>query len=535
MELLLQRHAPPLSRDESSQHNNILEVTERDINDCYNFTKRVGNKWGTVLQRDGYNEYAQVVFGLVQRGKFLDSHDDEDEGELLNNEEGAAEESEENESKKFMTTYAELKSLRRYEADCDGSGRPSRYLPSLVEDAKRTQDNNTNGNLSSGEKKPLSSARRAIQQIDQIVQRNGGTLSQYGYEWDAINIAAKRNEKRLYITTRGKGGGFEEEEEDEGYEIVPKTLANDDGEVNAGMGGDEGDDSDMFISTNTRAALALKRKRKLESMDVSGGVDIDSMKDVGAVEMGRSASTIGDTKLTMYDCIESMSPDERRQLIVSSIRPPYPFEDTNTSTTAAEGEDPPHTAIVCGSLKSFGTIHLWEQTRNHPPNDLEGHQLSMGQETKAMTEVCIGEQTIYGAAEAQTSFQSQKLARLQKQTTRRAIKERTGRRVMVVTDQSLETKGVGTKTKARWTESTVQTTATSGTKSTNDALSTALSTVQHYQYESEQREQWLELDLGECILELTADRDTDSATNQSKKLLAFRSLEVALKFNTSSL
>jgi hypothetical protein len=92
---------------------------------------------------------------------------------------------------------------------------------------------------------------------------------------------------------------------------------------------------------------------------------------------GRPPSSIGDEIYKWEDILNEMTLEERRQLIISSIHPPYPFEfdmkkkssghNLNDDDEVEEEEEEAHLdAIICGALKDIGKIHLFEQTRHYP-------------------------------------------------------------------------------------------------------------------------------------------------------------------------
>jgi len=111
-----------LGQDHNSP-NHVLKVSEDDVEQCYCFAERVGNKWAEVLQRQGYCEFAEIAFDIVKQGHFL-----EPSVKSSPTDDNANDESNSN---KYVSPYTALHALRRYPPDCDGSGLPSKYLPAL--------------------------------------------------------------------------------------------------------------------------------------------------------------------------------------------------------------------------------------------------------------------------------------------------------------------------------------------------------------------------------------------------------------------
>lgn len=481
------------------ENPNLLQVTREDVDVCYSFAKRVGMKWADELQRQGCLEFSDIVLQLVNRGHYLEpnstitdgsNRNDNDDEPNNHNLETADNDEANNGNKKFATAYAALHSLRRYEPDCDGSGKPYEHLRPI-----RQHDNDK-------------SARKIIQQIDEMA-RHGQTLWHHG--WDAIEEAVKRNRERIDYS----------------------KVTNQDEEVQEGMKSRgtkkrvhfEGDPEQQIDD----AGEVLKKSRFEESdAEHSSAVSRTVNKPDGMMfSRGRPPSSIGDTVYSWESILQSMSSQERRNLIMSSIHPPYPFEETDVddgseviqSTANAEEECGVN---VVGALKEVGLTHLFEQTRHlfkEATNDLEETKQSNSNEFESFL----------GASETRASFKSQQLNRMKKKAMRRAEKERFGRRAPVMGEKSAEYYGFGTAAgKVRLTEEDQGLT----TITKRDAPISNMMSVQ-IQDEPE-RQRWLDFDLGECFLE-EIDEDSNqserkgSAQDKTKKrFLAFRSLEMAI-------
>ena len=166
----------------------LMRVSEEDIQKCYGVAERVGNKWADVLKRQGYHEFANVAFDVVKRSRFL-----EPPGDASPTTQEDADNDKPKPTKKCASAFTGLNALRRYPADCDGSGLPSKYL--------HDPDHNDQ-----------SSARKLIQQIDQMAHDG---QSNWHHGWDAVEEAARRNDKRMEYS---RARSMVEQE----YDIVPK-------------------------------------------------------------------------------------------------------------------------------------------------------------------------------------------------------------------------------------------------------------------------------------------------------------------------
>jgi hypothetical protein len=104
---------------------------------------------------------------------------------------------------------------------------------------------------------------------------------------------------------------------------------------------------------------------------------------------------------------------KRRQLIVTSIHPPYPFEFDNKKKSTGhniddddEEEEEAHPdAIICGALKNIGKIHLWEQTRHYPrvsgeEGDEEGDGDDDDDDDEPPAEEAIGKRNTVGSVKS---------------------------------------------------------------------------------------------------------------------------------------
>mmetsp|Transcript_37872 Transcript_37872/g.66413 ORF Transcript_37872/g.66413 Transcript_37872/m.66413 type:complete len:195 (+) Transcript_37872:666-1250(+) len=122
-------------------------------------------------------------------------------------------------------------------------------------------------------------------------------------------------------------------------------------------------------------------------------------------ERGRPPSSVGRDILSWDEMLQSMTMDERKELIVSAIHPPYPFETEMKDDHAVTEEDVPHTAVICGALKDIGQTHLWERTRHLPEasDDKEHDGCEEGVEQNISEG---GKEVFYGASAAQLEHHS---------------------------------------------------------------------------------------------------------------------------------
>ncbi len=485
------------------ENPNLLQVTREDVDKCYSFANRVGMKWADELKRQGCLEYSDIVLQLVNnRGQYLEpsstitgSNSTDEQQNNDNNHEQTVNDNHDDEAnhgnKKFSTAYAALHSLRRYEPDCDGSGKPYEHLRPI-----RQEDNDK-------------SARKIIQQIDEMAN-NGQTLWHYG--WDAIEEAVKRNKERIDYSRANQ----DEKEVQEGMTKSKGTKRR------VHFEGDIGEQADDV-------GEVLKKRRYDESdaehsAAVSGTVN---KPDETIHGRGRPPSSIGDTVYSWESILQSMSSQERRNLIMSSIHPPYPFEETivddgsevNQATAAKEECG----VNVVGALKEVGLTHLFEQTRHLPKEETND-----GEERNQSNSNGL-EESFLGASETRASFKSQQLDRMKKKAMRKAEKERLGRRAPVMGEKNADYYGFGTAVgKVRLTEEEDQ------SLSTNTKREAPTGTVLSLQIHDEpERQRWLEFDLGECFLEEVEEdsnqsEGTSSVQEKTKRFLAFRSLEIAI-------
>ena len=133
---------------------------------------------------------------------------------------------------------------------------------------------------------------------------------------------------------------------------------------------------------------------------------------------------------------------------------------------------------------------------------------------------------------------SQRLVRLQKRALRRAIKERTAPRTISDTSMRSEYVDKSNKSKTKWTEYRKE----DDIESTDEVQMTDFGSnredvVQPHRLAGSPTEQqpnlWLEMDLGQCTVELASENhDTDETADEAgtKRILSFRSLELAMQF-----
>ena len=481
----------------------LLQVTQEDVDKCYSFANRVGIKWANELKRQGCVEFSDIVLQVLNKGHYLEptcgnnrSDTEEQQNSNHNNETDNDEANGNNNSKvgtkTFATPYAALHSLRRYEPDCDGSGKPSKHLRPIRQDENDV------------------SARKIIHQIDEMA-RNNQTYWHHG--WDAVEEAVKRNRERIDYSRANQ----EEEMMKEGTKSKGRIKR-------VHFEGDSGEGQ-----ADDAAEASKKRRCDPPAADAEHEtIEIDKVDKPDETNRGRPASLIGDTVYSWEDISQSMSSQERRDLIKVAMHPPYPFEETAaddgsgvTQPTATTEEE--CGANIVGALKEVGLTHLFEQTR-HLPKEQQADDVH---ETKQNNS--NGFQSLLGASETRASFKSQQLDRMKKKAMRKAEKERLGRRAPVLGEKNADYYGFGAVAgKVKLTEKDPSSSTNAKREApTGNSLSLQI-------HDEPERQRWLEFDLGECFLE-EVDEDsnnlegTGSAQEKKKRFLAFRSLEMAIK------
>ncbi|KAL7464819.1 hypothetical protein ACHAXS_005145 [Conticribra weissflogii] len=265
-----------------------------------------------------------------------------------------------------------------------------------------------------------------------------------------------------------------------------------------------------------------------------------------AVVNNTENSTIGDPDEAITNLDTKPSPDHANNKLCK--------QTTVKKVVADEQEQPPE-AIICGALKPLGSIHLWEQTRHlseesshvkvaHYENN-DTTTMPTHEEARASSQA---DETIYGAAEALSEHEAEQLRRRKASALRKATKERIGYRVPKLPEDKAEN-GYGVSSKVVWTRGSAHEqkhgsgSGVGGSSSRCSAFSKGSGRPDHFLGE-EEKQMWLELDLGECVVETTLDNvhdnDYDNSGNDAnynkkgpgkkrKRMMAFRSLEIALK------
>ncbi len=461
----------------------IYQVTQDDINKCYCFAKRVGTKWANELKRQGCVELSDIVLHFVNMGHYLEPNSVMQQ--LQGNNDETVNDNDNDDNNKFSTSNTALHSLRRYEQDCDGSsGKPLRCLRPI------TQENNE------------SSATKIVQQID-AMEKNGKTAWHHG--WDAIDEAVRRNRERIVYYS----GGNQDEDVKEGGIVTQPIGSRKRVHFEDSISEEKQNDKD------DREGVLSKKRRSNES---DAEYDKNSFKlSATSLDLGRQPSSIGDALMNWETIHQSMSLQERRDLIVTSIHSPYPFEDTETDGGLGQGnnqaisttEDEPCVNIV-GALKEVGMTHLFEQTRHLPKAEINN---SVEEDNPN------GLETFLGASATRASFRSHQLNRTKTKATRKAEKERCGRRALVMGEKNANYNSSGMASKVKWT------TEVQSPCSSNNPRESPNGELLNLQIADEPEQQrWLECDLGECALEEVKDQKT-----KQKRILAFRSLELAIR------
>ena len=562
-------------------NNNVLEITKDDIDSCYSFATRVGNKWADVLERQGYCEYSQIVRNVVQKGCFLEedpsssssSTNDNDKHDADNNINNA-QQTPSSSSLDYVTPYTALHGLKRYPPDSNNFPFPSKYLPDI-------SPNDT------------STAKKVIQQIDNMVHNSNskGQGHNWQFGWDAIEEAVARNKTRLVYNRNMNNTSIEGNEEEDHHDdamgndvtISKKRGRSPCREKTVQFKHDEEGTVDGIPTSGINSvadcnvAESILKRQRIEENDVvhrKSSTNASSVSDNYGMEEsdqsvsdmhntfrqgGRPPTSIGQETYSLDDIRRSMSMDERKQLIISAIHPPHPFEANDIKDGSAEEDKKlpaktptdddyheSHSAVICGALKQIGQIHLYEQTRHFFPSDAanenDNDELSNRTSPEQIVDGAMKEDGIYGASDAIGSYQSQQRTRRKNRALTRATKERLGRRTVSVQEHRSQYAMMVKCTKVRWTEDndTANVGRKDGTENTSDMDSVAGVLLLSHQSRQE-KEKYLEMDLGECTIELLIDDHTQtdqgkaSGDNQresekKKQFLAFRSLELALRY-----
>lgn len=559
---------------------NLLVVTLEDVEICQRLAIKVGLKWSETLQKQGYVELSNIALNVTQRkGYFLEQIKPQQQPRGMEqqydnldkrcNREGC-EQQQQNVTLdtrndgiatlgKYTTPYATLRALRQYLLDCDGStGLPCTLLVDYDDDV-------TNKNkISSSSSYADLAVREAIRKIDAFASSN---LSYWDYGYDGIIEAVRRNRDRIDYsrvlhannnTLSSSATAFDddtginndderevEEEEEETMKGKKKRKRGRRSTVVRFRDDDDNSNDDVVArqGVKTNSGPILKSRRKMmqqQTEDVppeeDGTGEVERCNGLLQPVTGRPPSSIGDETYKWEDILNEMSLEERQQLIISSIHPPHPFESdmtkkgtghNNDDNDDDNGKEAHLDAIICGALKDVGKIHLWEQTRHYPPA-YEGEDEEEGddgddeeppaKETEGMRKIVAAATTMYGTSMTRASLKSQNRNRRQKRAMVRATKERLGRRIVSVNEHKAAYAKAVSCSKVRWTEDDDDTPFTSRQGTAGP-------------------QKWLEMDLGECTIELIDDNELIEPNNDArnsendkkvKRLVSFRSLEVAL-------
>ena len=580
---------------------NLFKVSEEDIHQCYKLAERVGNKWAEVLQRQGYDEFARIAFALVKKGRYLEPSDDNGQQSTAEDHDANKEDDEQQQQmksrNKFASTYTALHALRRYPPDCDGSGIPLQHIPAPQatndsEDHADTSAQRLIQQLDQMAHNGETNWYHGWDAIEEAAERNkvrmeysrvrGGGGAGVGSNKEDYDIVPKQHydvnvnvddeeEEKKRGTDDDDAIGKDDDALAEAAPSKKRACSDRDRtvqfkeDVSMAQGDDQDDgtkaDLNFLLSTNKKAASILKRRKRGQQRQQleEGASNLDEESGWGesctdnapgdekrrrVLEEGRPPSSIGVEVLSWEDMLNSMTMEERRELIVSTIHPPHPFEsevvddmiDEDVKNDERDLEDVTHNAVVCGAVKDFGHTHLWEQTRNLPDtSDNSQEDITSNGDDLGETG---GKEVIYGVSEARAAYQSQQLLREKKRSLTRATKERLGRRTISTAAEYKAgyAKVVVKCSKVEWTEDDE---VVSGKEDDiiggNGVVDSSLPDQQSVQ----QQRKWLDMDLGECTIELTEDGEHVNGTGKqlneepnvkTKRFLAFRSLELALNY-----
>lgn len=547
----------------TTTNNDLLVVTLENVETCQRLAIKVGTKWSEILQKQGYAELSNIALNVTRKeGYFLEQIEQQQqqqqprgmEQQYYNldkqrNRNGNEQQRNEGIATKYTTPHATLRALRRYPLDCDGyTGLPYTLLVDY-DDAANNKNEISSSSLSSSYADLA--VREAIRKIDAFASSN---LSYWDYGYDGIIEAVRRNRDRIDYsrvlhannnTLSSSATAFDDDDEKGTMKGNKKRKRGRRSTVVRFQDDDDDSNEDVVArqGVKTNSGPILKSRRKMMMQQQTEDFPPEKYDEVqrcnGLLQpvMGRPPSSIGDETYKWEDILNEMSLEERQQLIISSIHSPHPFESDMTKKGTGhnndddddDGKEAHLDAIICGALKEVGKIHLWEQTRHYPPayegEDEEEGDNGDGDDEEPPAEEAEGRRkivvaaTMYGTSMTRASLKSQDRNRRQKRAMVRATKERLGRRIVSINEHKAAYAKAVSCSKVRWTEEEDDDTPFTSRQSTTGP------------------QKWLEMDLGECTIELIDDKELIEPNNDArnsendekvKRLLSFRSLEVAL-------
>eukprot|EP00550_Attheya_septentrionalis_P011562 CAMPEP_0198303998 /NCGR_PEP_ID=MMETSP1449-20131203/57176_1 /TAXON_ID=420275 /ORGANISM="Attheya septentrionalis, Strain CCMP2084" /LENGTH=717 /DNA_ID=CAMNT_0044006509 /DNA_START=167 /DNA_END=2321 /DNA_ORIENTATION=+ len=324
--------------------------------------------------------------------------------------------------------------------------------------------------------------KQQIEQLDHdmIPKEKIHGYGMWPYPSTSIQKAVQRNKKRISLES-SSGSKFSTD-----YEVIPKSMILQSAATTSQSEDEPSEEQQLWNVTNSEAFRRYKRKRASDhptTAEQNIQRQIEDHVNTRQIIKGRSPSSIGHEQWSSEEIAADLGTDEDRQsLLRACIHEEVP-EDTH--------EEPVH--VVRGALKHLGLVHAWAQRRQR--------QLPQG-------DMVVDKDDDYNKEED----------------------DRYGFDLNnVVHNRHTQNKDASTKRqlrlyrKARKERLFPHVADMDHKESTRRASKIARASASN---EHDGTKEWLELDLGECVLEVM--ESPDEGHQPSRKLYSFSSLEVSL-------
>jgi hypothetical protein len=324
--------------------------------------------------------------------------------------------------------------------------------------------------------------KQQIEQLDHdmIPKEKIHGYGMWPYPSTSIQKAVQRNKKRISLES-SSGSKFSTD-----YEVIPKSMLLQSAATTSQSEDEPSEEQQLWNVTNSEAFRRYKRKRASDhptTAEQNIQRQIEDHVNTRQIIKGRSPSSIGHEQWSSEEIAADLGTDEDRQsLLRACIHEEVP-EDTH--------EEPVH--VVRGALKHLGLVHAWAQRRQR--------QLPQG-------DMVVDKDDDYNKEED----------------------DRYGFDLNnVVHNRHTQNKDASTKRqlrlyrKARKERLFPHVADMDHKESTRRASKIARASASN---EHDGTKEWLELDLGECVLEVM--ESPDEGHQPSRKLYSFSSLEVSL-------
>lgn len=423
---------------------------------------------------------------------------------------------------------------------------PTLLKPNIL---SKMHTSNINSNFSSF----AASSIEAVEKKQEFLQGQIQTLNRlsplcyWNYGWDLIQLATERNRNRLHLETKEKAATHEIKIlpkkgivlfEHNHYQQQQQSLAQpQQQEADNEKNGDDDDNNfsvherginvnevsytnhkkhknnievishddksgkndpiavSQFFSDRTNRIMEqrLRRKKREVRMNKYSKNSLLSTKNTmngtgkidGHYERGRKASNHhASMELPFEEILDSLSESEKKVLEKTMIHPESEEEQKLESGYHQ----------VRGALKTLGSIHLWEQVR--------GMNWDGPQDVLPASSTCSGSEE-----------EDEGMLKRRKKAFQKAKRQRLGNSLEMNAKQELSSPF----SKIKWAYAP-------SSKQVGGPVE------QEQVSRNNNIEQWMEMDLGECMITvITPSTGTNFSIEHSKKMLAFRSLEISLK------